>query len=418
MSTRDRDGTADTAASGHPPGPAAGALAATLGVVSLAAATGGPVLAMAAAGLAVALVLWLWRPSGALRRARVEARGASPDRSARVARILAAIPDPVVVTDSALRVIAFNPGAARVFPALARGQPLGYAVRSPDVGAAVQRVVSGEASAEVEITERVPVERAYEVRVEAARDGGTEPDVVVFFRDVTSARRLERMRADFVANASHELRTPLASLSGFIETLEGPAENDANARRRFLGIMREQAGRMSRLIDDLLSLSRIELNEHVAPTARVDLAGLAREVADALSPLARDLSVTIELDIAERLLMVTGDRDELARVFDNLIENAVKYGASGRRVVVSLRRVPAGIEIAVRDFGPGIEARHLPRLTERFYRVDVGDSRSKGGTGLGLAIVKHIVNRHGGKLTIASTPGEGATFSFVLAPAD
>ena len=196
------------------------------------------------------------------------------------------------------------------------------------------------------------------------------------------------MRVDFVANASHELRTPLAALSGFIETLKGPARDDAAARARFLNIMEAQATRMARLIDDLLSLSRIELNAHVRPDKPVDLLSVVRQVVDALQTLAHDRGVEISIPAPAEPLIVPGDRDELIRVFENLIENALKYGASGKRVEVTLSQVAGGrpapeAVVAVRDYGPGISAEHLPRLTERFYRVDVAGSRALGGTGLG-----------------------------------
>jgi two-component system phosphate regulon sensor histidine kinase PhoR len=223
------------------------------------------------------------------------------------------------------------------------------------------------------------------------------------------------MRADFVANASHELRTPLAALSGFIDTLRGPARDDAAARERFLVIMEAQANRMARLIGDLLSLSRIELNEHRRPDAEVDLVAILRQVIDGLQTLARDRDVEVRLSVPAERLMVRGDRDELLRLFENLVENALKYAASGKRIDISLSQgTGREVSVAVRDHGPGIAPDHLPRLTERFYRVDVAESRAQGGTGLGLALVKHIVNRHGGRLTIESVLGQGATFTVYL----
>jgi two-component system, OmpR family, phosphate regulon sensor histidine kinase PhoR len=279
--------------------------------------------------------------------------------------------------------------------------------------------------------ERVPTERTFEVQVTPLKPGDGDPrdggpaGVLLVFRDLTSARRLEHMRVDFIANASHELRTPLASLLGFIETLQGPARNDSAARTRFLEIMREQAQRMKRLIDDLLSLSRIELSAHVVPQTELDLRPTVEHMIDALRALARERGVDIRFDAEEGAFPVRGDRDELLRVVENLIENALKYGESGGRVEVSLRRIPAEAEsgrpqteIAVRDYGPGIAPEHLPRLTERFYRVDIAESRAKGGTGLGLAIVKHIVARHRGRLLIESEPGEGATFRVLLPAVD
>jgi two-component system phosphate regulon sensor histidine kinase PhoR len=240
--------------------------------------------------------------------------------------------------------------------------------------------------------------------------------MLMTFHDQTPLRRVEEMRADFVANASHELRTPLAALSGFIDTLQGPAKDDAKARERFLGIMHAQATRMARLIDDLLSLSRVELSAHVRPDTLVDILPIIRQVGDGLEPLANERNVTIEMELPETPVSIAGDREELLRLFENLIENALKYGASGGKVEVSLTTESTAegapeIRVAVRDYGPGIAPEHLPRLTERFYRVDVGDSRAQGGTGLGLSLVKHILNRHRGRLLIESVPKNGATFT-------
>ena len=230
-------------------------------------------------------------------------------------------------------------------------------------------------------------------------------------RDVTEARTLDRMRADFVANASHELRTPLASVLGFIETLQGPARDDAVAREKFLVVMAEQARRMARLIDDLLSLSRIEQHIHVPPQDHVDLASLAAEMVDNLRPMADGAGAELRLQ-AHGPVVIAGDRDELLRAVENLIENAIKYGGAGP-VDIAVEAGDGVARFSVRDHGPGVAARHIPRLTERFYRVDTTESRAKGGAGLGLAIVKHIVGRHRGRLTIESAPGEGATFAFV-----
>jgi signal transduction histidine kinase len=230
--------------------------------------------------------------------------------------------------------------------------------------------------------------------------------------------QLVRSRQELLANVSHELRTPLASLVGFIETLQGPARDDPAGRERFLDIMRDQAWRMTRLIDDLLSLSRIELREHVAPNRPVDLRLVTMQMIDTLRPMARERNVEIALDCSPEPVLVLGHEDELSRVVENLVENAVKYGESGKRVEVALARRGAEIELLVRDYGPGIAHEHLPRLTERFYRVNVAESRGKGGTGLGLAIVKHIVGRHRGRLAVESEPGQGATFRVLLpAPA-
>jgi two-component system phosphate regulon sensor histidine kinase PhoR len=326
-----------------------------------------------------------------------------------LADLVAALPDATVLLDGEGRVVAFNAAATAIAPALRRGDPAALGLRRPDVIEALRRVGASRRPERVEFTERAPAERWFEAVLAPLRDG-----VLVTFRDLTPIRRVEDMRVDFVANVSHELRTPLAALSGFIETLKGAARNDTAARERFLDIMEAQARRMARLIDDLLSLSRIELSAHVRPQTRVELLPIVRQVADALQTLARDRGVSVSIDAEDAPLAVAGERDELIRVFENLIENALKYGASGKRVDVRLRREGDEAVVAVRDFGPGIAAEHLPRLTERFYRVDIAESREQGGTGLGLALVKHILNRHGGRLGIDSRPGEGATFAVRL----
>jgi two-component system, OmpR family, phosphate regulon sensor histidine kinase PhoR len=333
--------------------------------------------------------------------------------------VLAGLPDPVVALNRQGDVVALNARASAVAPALRRGEPVSRGLRVPEVLDAIRRARGSGGAQRVEFFERVPIDRWYEAVVTPiAPSGGTQaPDLVLLaFHDLTPLRRVEEMRADFVANASHELRTPLAALSGFIDTLQGPARDDAAARERFLAIMQVQANRMARLIDDLLSLSRIELNAHLRPDKEVDLVAILRQVADGLQTLARDRDVEVKTSAPSSTLLVLGDRDELIRVFENLVENALKYAASGKRVEIMLA-LGQGTDgkpearVAVRDFGPGIAPEHLPRLTERFYRVDVSESRAQGGTGLGLALVKHILNRHGGRLTIESVLGQGATFT-------
>jgi two-component system phosphate regulon sensor histidine kinase PhoR len=332
-------------------------------------------------------------------------------RLATAQALLAHVPDPILLVGPDGLVREANAAARSLLPTLRLGQPLSYGLRAPEILDALAAARPGD-SVRVEYRTR---ERTFEVQITALPQGGDrKPGVMLFFRDVTAARRLEQMRVDFVANVSHELRTPLASLVGFIETLQGSARDDAAARERFLEIMRGQAWRMTRLIDDLLSLSRIELREHVAPNALVDLRPLAAQIIDTLTPMAREQAVEIALDAADEPFTVLGEGDELLRVIENLVENAVKYGESGKRVDVALARRGGEIEMSVRDYGPGIAPEHLPRLTERFYRVDVAESREKGGTGLGLAIVKHIVNRHRGRLAIESEPGRGATFRVSL----
>ncbi|MCF4125982.1 ATP-binding protein [Methylobacterium sp. SyP6R] len=353
---------------------------------------------------------------------RFDAQG-SRGRHGLAEALLANIPDPVILIDRRSLVIESNAAARALLPSLRPRHPLSFALRDPDVLDGIEIVLRTGEPLKTLYSPRVPTERTFEVQIGAMQGGEAGragPNVVLFLRDLTSAQRLETMRVDFVANASHELRTPLASLLGFIETLQGPARDDAKARERFLGIMRVQALRMTRLIDDLLSLSRIELRVHVPPTQGVDVVPLARQIADALGPIAGERGVAITLDAAPGPHRVLGDRDEILRVIENLVENAVKYGGDGGRVAVSLDTLPAEenrppqVEIAVRDEGPGIAPEHLPRLTERFYRVDAASSRQQGGTGLGLAIVKHILNRHRGRLVIESTPGEGATFRALI----
>jgi two-component system phosphate regulon sensor histidine kinase PhoR len=327
-----------------------------------------------------------------------------------------------IVLDREGRVIAFNSEAMSIAPALRHGEPALISLRMPELVDAIRRAGKRREPQRVEFFERVPTDRWFEVFVTPVRlpAGGRTADVVLLlFNDLTPLRRVEEMRADFIANASHELRTPLAALLGFIETLQGPAKNDTAAREKFLSIMQAQATRMARLIDDLLSLSRIELNAHLQPNTPVELAPIVRQVVDGLMTLARDRGVDIKVSAPQEALVVLGERDELIRALENLVENALKYGAAGRRVDITLARgqTRAGApeaHVIVRDFGPGIAPEHLPRLTERFYRVDVSDSRAQGGTGLGLALVKHVLNRHGGRLTIESTLGAGAAFTMHL----
>ena len=338
-----------------------------------------------------------------------------------VADVIAALPDPTILLGTDGRVVTLNAMASTIAPSLRPGELAMLALRIPEVVDAVRRAGVSRRPERAEFAERVPSERWFEVIATPMPDhdghvGRSTQRLLLTFRDLTPIRRVEEMRVDFVANASHELRTPLAALSGFIETLKGPARNDTAARERFLDIMEAQAKRMARLIDDLLSLSRIELSAHVRPQTAVELLPIIRQVVDALQMLARDRGVTVTISAPKEPLVVSGDRDELTRLFENLIENALKYGASGKRVEITLSRafnVSGGEEAvaAVRDYGPGISGEHLPRLTERFYRVDVTESRAQGGTGLGLALVKHIMNRHRGRLSIESRSGEGATFT-------
>lgn len=366
---------------------------------------------------AAALVPWRLHDVGS---SREDVRAVSPVESVAVSAVVAGMPDPAILLDRAGRVLHLNAAASRLAPALRKNELAQFALRSPEIITALREAIATSEPRRATYFDHVPVDRWMELIVTPVPVptlfGSTEKCMLMTFHDQTPLRRVEEMRADFVANASHELRTPLAALSGFIDTLQGPAKDDTKARERFLGIMHAQATRMARLIDDLLSLSRVELSAHVRPDASVDIVPIIRQVADGLEPLAGERQVAIEIELPDTPVTIAGDREELLRLFENLIENALKYGASGGRVIVSLAEVNSGegapeVRVMVRDFGPGIAPEHLPRLTERFYRVDVGDSRAQGGTGLGLSLVKHILNRHRGRLLIESVPKNGATFT-------
>ena len=309
-----------------------------------------------------------------------------------------------------------NDALAPLLPGAKPGSLLAFSLRSPDILDAVQAVLKDAPRRAVRWHERVPVEQVFDIELASVPVETIGRCVLLTFHDLTSAQRVEKMREEFVANVSHELRTPLASLLGFVETLQGPARDDERARTQFLAIMGEQARRMSRLIDDLLSLSRIEQQEHLRPTAQVDLTGVVEQVCDALSTIARANRVSLKRT-APAQFIITGDRDELIRLTENLIENAIKYGSLPDQdsvVDISLTQSQGQTVLTVRDHGVGIAREHLPRLTERFYRANAGESRAKGGTGLGLALVKHIAMRHRGRLEITSTPGDGASFSVIF----
>lgn len=356
---------------------------------------------------------------------RSQVRGELSERAARTEAVLEALPDPLIMLAEDARILRANPAAQEVFEGPLAGRDLPSVLRNPDLLTAVDEVLHGASGRLVEFT--LPGEITRHVSARVARLAGPARDgtvAIVSLHDLTALKRAEQMRADFVANASHELRTPLASLLGYVETLQGPARDDAAARDRFLAIMREQGARMSRLIEDLLSLSQIELHEHSRPRGTVDLGALLRSVANTLQPQVHDKDMRLDLDMGE-VPEVVGAPDELTQVFQNLIDNAVKYGRAGTPIRIESRAVDAGtpgarrlgrpgVAVSVTDRGDGIAREHIPRLTERFYRVDTARSRELGGTGLGLAIVKHILNRHRGVLDIASTPGRGSTFTVYL----
>lgn len=334
--------------------------------------------------------------------------------------IVDALPAPAIALDANGIVRHHNAAASALYPAIRTGQPISHVSRNPSFMAAVDQLADASEPIHVELVERVPVERRFYATL--ARVAPREitpglPQALITFRDTTEQDKLVQMRADFIANASHELRTPLASLRGFIETLQGPARDDPKARERFLSIMATQAERMTRLIDDLLSLSRAEMRVHLPPQGIVDLNTVCASAVATLEAMAVASQTSVTVVPLPQPALIRGERDEMIQVLQNLIQNAIKYGHDGGHVTITLSRDrPAGqsrerIVTTVTDDGPGIAPEHLPRLTERFYRASVSSSREKGGTGLGLAIVKHIVNRHRGELKIASVLGSGSTFS-------
>ena len=328
--------------------------------------------------------------------------------------LIAGSSDPALVVDGQGHVLVAN-GHAHSLWGIEAGRHLSEFVRAPELLGAVDQALAGQEPQTFQMRLAFPTERNLSGHVTPlGRAGEGYPALAIVVRDQSEQDRLARMRADFVANASHELRTPLASLKGFVETLRGAAKDDAVARDHFLSIMQTDADRMARLIDDLLSLSRIEMRQHVAPLDVVDIADLARSVADGLETIAGEAGIAIVLRPAEGMTTVIGDRDDLAQLFQNLVQNAIKYGRRGGRVEIAMREQGPVIRLTVMDDGIGIAPENLPRLTERFYRVNAKQSRERGGTGLGLAIVKHIVNRHRGTLEIQSKLGEGSKFRVEL----
>ena len=357
------------------------------------------------------------------------------------------LPDPLILLDKRRRVTFGNQAARQLLGNIAVGGDLALALRDPAVLEAVDGLLSDGTGRQAEFRAVQPNERFFAVRIEklrapvaagesaVARGAGEGSAVCVLVMvDVSAAKRAEQMRSDFIANASHELRTPLSSLIGFIETLQGPARDDPKAQEQFLKLMHEQAQRMARLVRDLLSLSMIEMNEHKPPAGQVDVPALIQTVVAVLQLQARAKGIAVKLTVDGEAPKIAGDADQLAQLFQNLIDNAIKYGAANSEVAVrvwattnaapdrgadgaaggDLAIPQAALAVSVADQGDGIGEEHLPRLTERFYRVDTARSRAVGGTGLGLAIVKHILARHRGRLQIDSQPGQGSRFTVYL----
>ena len=353
------------------------------------------------------IMIWPWNEK------KIVSAAAPEQKSARIDDgdvLVTALPDPMLLLDSHGNIIRANANAQEILEASVIGLHISQAIRAPAV---LEAITHGKA-AQVDYEVRGARARHFEVHIaplaHALENGGV---LLLVLKDLTREQQIERMRSDFVANASHELRTPLASLSGFIDTLQGAARADEKARDSFLNLMREQAERMKRLIDDLLSLSRIEMNAHLLPSAKVDLADVAGHVGDSLQSMAKAENITIKLDVTKPLV-VTGDRDELVQVVLNLVENAIKYSNPNSHVRIVGKQEANRISLSVIDQGRGIAEEHIPRLTERFYRISVQESRSRGGTGLGLAIVKHILMRHRGRLVVTSEVGQGSNFTVQL----
>jgi two-component system phosphate regulon sensor histidine kinase PhoR len=384
---------------------------AALGAAALVAAGTNSRIAVSVMLLAVLPSLWIKAKAPLV--AVPPTADPAPEPLVDVKAAFAGFDSPAYLLDSRANVIFQNQSAAHTFGTIEPGQHISARIRLPSIMDMIRDTIASGRNGMTEYSETLPAESVYQVRMIPAlnKESGVGFYVLIF-RDISEMRRIDRMRADFVANASHELRTPLASLRGFIETLLGPARNDPAAHDRFLNIMLEQVTRMTRLVDDLMSLSRLEVKARVPPQDAVDLVPLLGSVCDALAPLAADLGVEIKRHFPGHPVDVRGDPDELTQVFENLIENACKYGQEGKIVDITLIEKPRQpIEVNVIDYGPGIPEDQVPRLTERFYRVNVESSRSKKGTGLGLAIVKHILTRHRARLLIRSEIGRGSTFT-------
>ena len=335
--------------------------------------------------------------------------------------IVDGLPLAAMVVDQSRRLVCLNTLAEEIWGTGLANRHYEVALRNPVLTGAIAECFRDRKTFQTRISTIIGSrESTFSLKV-ASIEGEAFQGVLATFEDVSPLEDVGQMRRDFVANVSHELRTPLTALLGFIETLRGPAKDDARARDRFLGIMETEASRMNRLVRDLLSLSRVESEERIRPGQQLDLLGTVQSTVKALEPIAEDKGISVNLTAPNAEVMVNGDSDQLNQVFTNLIENAIKYGGNGGDVSVTVTvldrdptvRGPA-VRVEVTDRGQGIDPIHIPRLTERFYRVDSHRSREMGGTGLGLAIVKHIINRHRGRMQIASALGEGSTFTVTL----
>jgi two-component system phosphate regulon sensor histidine kinase PhoR len=353
-------------------------------------------------------------------------RGLLGARASSAETILESLPQPLILLNKNRQIVRATAGAQKLFGNTAAGRDFSSLIRTPKILDAVDEVLAGDRDQLIEFDIEFPSMMSVSAQIQRlsapAADGSV---LVITLFDVTEIKKVQKMRTDFVANASHELRTPLSVLSGSIKTLQGPARGDLEGQAKFLAMMEQHTTRMTRLIDDLLSLSRIELSASMVPEGTVDVFSVLSNIVVMLEVPAARRNIRLELEPGLGIRHITGDEVEISQLFQNLIDNAIKYSNENTTVHVRLRETmrPAStggrgeiqyVEVSVTDEGPGIPAEHIPRLTERFYRVDTARSREMGGTGLGLAIVKHIVGRHRGVLDIHSVEGEGTTFTVFL----
>lgn len=353
-------------------------------------------------------------------------RGLLGARASSAETIVDSLPQPLILLDENRQIVRVTAGAKQLLGEMAAGRDLSSVIRTPQILEAVDTVLAGESDQHIEFDIEFPAMMSLSAQIQRLNEATADGSILVLaLFDVTEIKKSQKMRTDFVANASHELRTPLAVISGSIKTLQGPAQGDLEGQTKFLNMMEQHTTRMTRLVDDLLSLSRIELSASVAPEGTVDLYAVLSSITALLEVPAARRNIKIVLEPGLDIRHIVGDEIEISQLFQNLIDNAVKYSDENSTVRIGLRETikPASasrrvelqyIEVSVADEGAGIPAEHIPRLTERFYRVNTARSREMGGTGLGLAIVKHIVGRHRGLLDIQSVEGEGATFTVFL----
>ncbi|MCW9034077.1 MAG: ATP-binding protein [Rhodospirillales bacterium] len=352
--------------------------------------------------------------------------GKSPLKAGKLAlksNILDGLRDAVILVNARREIVDFNEAAQVFVFEKHKGSDLAGAFPQKEILEAVQKVLKGKKVESLEVIFPFPVSKVFETVVTPLPSGVLDKKgwVMLALHDISAAHQADKMRSDFIANLSHELRSPLTTLTGLIESLQGPAKDNKEMQTRFLGIMEQEASRMRRLVDDLLSLSRVEAIEHIVPEGKIEIFELIEEVVSHFELRAQKKGMSLRIDGKKDWPSVRGNYDEISQVFENLISNAVKYSPDQSDVVVILEKVKrisategAGIAVAIKDQGEGIAPKHLERLTERFYRVDKGRSRAAGGTGLGLAVVKHILNRHRGRLEITSKEGKGSVFTVYL----